>query len=73
MQNHTSLAGYDEVLLPQDVHAILHISRSTLYKYLSDGTIQSIRIGNHYRIPRSCLERFLSPNQTVKEICDEYK
>lgn len=67
MPNHTPLTGYDEVLLPQDVQAILHISRSTLYKYLSDGTIQSIRIGSHYRIPRSCLELFLSPEQNEKE------
>ena len=61
MQNHKTLNGYDDVLLPKDVQAILHISRSTLYKYLADGTIQSIRIGNHYRIPRTCLESLLSP------------
>lgn len=61
MQKNTTLDRYDAVLLPKDVQAILHISRSTLYKYLADGTIKSIRIGNHYRIPRSCLEVFLSP------------
>ena len=63
MQKYTTLDGYDDVLLPKDVQTILRISRSTLYKYLADGTIQSVRIGNHYRIPRSCLEVFLSPEE----------
>ena len=61
MDKKNTLAEYGEILLPKDVEKILHVGRSTIYKYLADGTIKSIRIGKSYRIPKKTLEDFLYP------------
>lgn len=58
------LAGYNEILLPHDIQKILHIGRSTVYKYLADGTIKSIKIGKTYRIPKQNLIEFIYPGKT---------
>ncbi len=56
------LKDYNDILLPQDLQSILHTGRNTVYKYLSDGTIRSIRIGNKYRIPKLYLLEFIYPD-----------
>ncbi len=68
MKKHSTLDSYNDFLLPKDVQAILQISRSTLYKYLADGTIKSIRIGSLYRIPRSFLDSSLSLEKDDNEM-----
>ncbi len=55
--------GYKDVLVPQDVQDILHIGRNAIYKYLSDGTIKSIRISGKYRIPKLYLAEFMYGEQ----------
>ena len=40
------IKGYNDILVPSDVQKILKTGRNTVYKYLSEGTIRSIRIGN---------------------------
>ena len=55
------LAGYDDVLLPKDLQKILHVGRNTVYKYLADGVITSIRIGTQYRIPKKYLIDYIYP------------
>ena len=55
----TFLKEYDDILLPEDVQKILHTGRNTVYKYLSEGTIRSIRIGGKYRIPKLFLWEFM--------------
>ncbi len=39
-------------LLPREVQGFLNISRATLYRYLKDGIIPSVRVGEMYRVPR---------------------
>ena len=62
------LSEYKDVLLPEDLQKILHIGRNTVYKYLADGEIKSIRIGNQYRIPKQYLIDFLYPQGTVQVV-----
>ena len=45
-------------LLPHEVKKFLGISRTTLYRYLKDGIIPSVRIGDMYRIPREDLVKW---------------
>ena len=61
------LTNYDDILVPKDVQNILHIGRNTLYQYLSDGTIKSIRIANKYRIPKQYLIDFMYPDRVSLE------
>lgn len=65
------LKEYNDVLLPEEVQEILHIGRSTLYSYLADGTIHSIRIGGKYRIPKLYLLEFLYPGMKIEKILEE--
>ena len=56
------LEGYQEVLEPKDLQDILHVGRNTIYGYLKDGMIRSIRIGGKYRIPKEYLRDFIYPD-----------
>lgn len=53
------LESYGDVLMPKDIQEILHIGRNSVYSYLANGTIKSIRIGGKYRIPKAYLIDFL--------------
>jgi excisionase family DNA binding protein len=68
MANKNILTEYDDVLRPEDIQQILRIGRNTVYKYLADGEIKSIRIGNQYRIPKQYLIDFLYPQGTAQAI-----
>lgn len=57
-----TLTEYKDVLTPQDVQKILHIGRNTLYTYLAEGRIRSIRVGGKYRIPKLYLLEFIYPD-----------
>lgn len=54
-----NLAEYGDILRPEDLQNILQIGRNTVYKYLVEGTIKSIRIGNQYRVPKLYLIDFI--------------
>ena len=56
------LSEYKDVLLPEDIQKILHIGRNTVYKYLAEGKIRSIKIGKKYRIPKNYLLEFIYPD-----------
>lgn len=62
MEQINMLTEYDDVLLPEDLQKILHVGRNTVYKYLADGLIRSIRIGGKYRIPKMYLVEFMYPD-----------
>ncbi len=62
MSTNELFEGYDDVLLPEDIQKILHVGRNTVYRYLSDGIIRSIRIGGKYRIPKLYLAEFMYPD-----------
>ena len=56
------LKDYDDILLPEDVQKILHTGRNTVYNYLKDGVIRSLRIGGKYKIPKLYLLEFMYPD-----------
>lgn len=62
-----NLSEYSDVLRPEEVQQILQIGRNTVYKYLADGVIKSIRIGNQYRVPKMYLVDFLYPDKQGEE------
>ena len=68
LSNKNTLSEYDDVLRPEDIQQILRIGRNTVYRYLADGEIKSIRIGNQYRIPKQYLIDFLYPQGTAQAI-----
>ena len=61
------LSEYKDVLLPEDLQKILHIGRNTVYKYLAEGKIRSIKIGKKYRIPKNYLLEFIYPDMKYTE------
>ncbi len=46
---------YPDVLMPEEVMAILGIGKNKIYKLLQSGELQSLKIGKSYRIPKSYL------------------
>ena len=57
------LTEYKDVLTPEDVQKILYTGRNTVYGYLADGTIKSIKVGGKYRIPKLYLLEFIYPDK----------
>ena len=43
---------YNDILLPQDLQKILQTGRNTVYDYLKEGKIRSLKIGGAYKIPK---------------------
>lgn len=48
------------LLRPQEAAAALGIGRSKLFELLSDGQLESIKLGSCRLIPRDCLEDFVT-------------
>lgn len=67
MNSEGILSGYNDVLLPEDVQKILQTGRNTVYTYLAEGKIKSIRIGGKYRIPKLYLMEFMYPDMNFEE------
>ena len=68
MEYEKILKEYGDILLPEDLQKILHTGRNTVYKYLADGTIKSLKIGGKYRVPKLDLLTFIYPDMNfVKE------
>ena len=61
------LNEYNDVLLPEDVQKILQTGRNTVYNYLAEGKIKSIRVGGKYRIPKLYLLEFIYPDIDFKK------
>ena len=57
------LADYNDILLPEDVQKILHTGRNTVYQYLAQGKIRSLRIGGKYKIHKLYLLEFIYPDK----------
>ena len=50
----------DELLTTKQVQAHLQVDRTTVYRMLKDGRLQGVKIGQHWRFPRSSVEAMLS-------------
>lgn len=46
---------FPDIMTVSDIQQALGIGRNTAYKLLKSKQIKSIRIGNKYKIPKSCL------------------
>lgn len=44
---------------PDQVAALVGLSRATIYRRIEDGTIPAVRIGGLYRIPAAALQHLL--------------
>ena len=61
------LTEYNDILLPEDIQKILHTGRNTVYKYLAEGKIRSIRVGGKYKIPKMYLLEFIYPDMNFSK------
>ena len=54
-----TMASTSLVLTVRDVAGALHVSRSTAYRLINEGTIESIQVRGMIRVRPSALERYL--------------
>ncbi len=50
----------NEIMKFEEVMEYLNIGKSTLYKLLRNGDIQSFKIGKTWKIPRQSVDEFVS-------------
>ncbi|MFZ0546703.1 MAG: PocR ligand-binding domain-containing protein [Candidatus Promineifilaceae bacterium] len=50
----------DELLTTKQVQEYLQVDRTTIYRMLKDGRLKGIKIGQHWRFPRSSVEAMLT-------------
>lgn len=58
----TVLKGYPEIMSVEETSAALGVSTKTVYKMLKNGTIQNMKVGRSYRVPKVHLLSFLKIN-----------
>ena len=58
----TILKGYPEIMSVEETSAALGVSTKTVYKMLKNGTIQNMKVGRSYRVPKVHLLSFLKIN-----------
>ncbi|MBO4845079.1 MAG: helix-turn-helix domain-containing protein [Lachnospiraceae bacterium] len=66
------LESYNDVLVPEDIQEILHTGRNTVYNYLANGIIKSIKVGGKYRIPKLYLLEYMYPEIDFCQGGDSY-
>lgn len=61
--------GMDEILTLQEIADYLKVSRTTVWRWCSEGTLCAFKVGKSWRVPRIQLERLIaqSSNQIEKE------
>ena len=55
----TTTESRDRLLSPQEFAELLSVSRWTIYGWLQEGRIRSVKIGRLVRIPESELDRIV--------------
>lgn len=58
--NYVYLKDYPDVLTPIQIKKILNVGKNRIYSMLKSGEINSIKIGNQYRIPKQNLNIYLN-------------
>ena len=56
---HNKLENYSDVLTPDELRRFLNIGKDKTYELLQNGTIQSLRIGRIYCIPKIYINKYL--------------
>lgn len=62
MNNKRRIRDYPDLMTVKDIQDVLNIGRSTAYKLLQSGKLNSIRIGSIYRIPKAYLSEYIKEN-----------
>lgn len=52
-------AEFNEILTVKDICSALHVGRNTAYELVRSGEINSIRVKDQYRIPKSALIEYV--------------
>jgi len=55
------------LLRPREVADMIGVSRTTAYDLIAAGTIPSVRLGNHLRVPAAALEKLIEEGMTRAE------
>ena len=53
------LKDYPDVLDVKQVSQILGVSSKTIYRLLKDGSIESLKVGREFRIPKIIIMRYI--------------
>ncbi len=48
-----------KLLTAAEVAAVLRVSKMTVYRFVHDGTIRSMRVGRSFRIPEAAFRDYL--------------
>jgi len=57
----------DELLTTKETVKYLKISKATFFKYIHQGKIKAIKVGNSWRVFKSELYRFLDTGKTSRK------
>ena len=55
----STFMGFPDVLDVNQVSSILHISTKTVYRLINTSTLQSIKVGRAFRVPKVCLMKYM--------------
>lgn len=50
---------YHDILTVKEVQELLHVGRSTAYKLVQSGDIQTVRVGTKYLVPKQSVLEYL--------------
>ena len=52
-----------EFYTAHEVAEILRLSYPTVYKLIKNGDIEAVKLGAHYRVPKSAIENMINKNK----------
>ena len=58
-QQYEILKYYKDVITPKELKEILGIGKNQVYDLLHSGTIASIKIGTHFKITKTAVQKYL--------------
>ena len=53
------LDQYDDMMSVQDLQEALHVGKNRAYELLRNGTVQAIRMGKSWKVPKEAVIEFL--------------
>lgn len=60
------MASTEEFFTVQEVADRLRVASRTIYRLLSEGHLEAVRVGRNWRIPAAALERYLMTNTLLR-------
>ena len=61
----------DAFYTPEELAAMLKVTRQAIYNWIQQGYMESVRIGRTVRIPSEEVERLLREGRTPRKASDE--